>query len=309
MSPFNVPSTGFANPGRPRAVSPAALLTAVRRLLRPLVRLMMRSGLTFPVLAESLRRLFVEIAITDILTDPNTRTDSRVSLLTGVHRKEIRRLREIPADSRDAPDIVTLVSQIVARWIGGAPFADSQGRPKPLLRIGTGNAEPSFADLVASVTSDVRPRAVLDDLLEHGVLFVDAEDRVRLTADAFLPRPGGEAQLFYFARNLHDHVAAAVANISAVGISAATIGAEGPASFLDRSVHYDNLTETQARDLRAYAREAAMRALSDVNRRAQELTAHAAADADGAPMQRVNFGVYIFDEHEPLGPRTGLRRE
>ena len=114
---------------RTQPVLPAPLLKAARRLLRPLVRLMMQSGLTFPVLAETLRRLFVEIAARDILTDPKTRTDSRISLLTGVHRKEIRRLRELPPDPVDAPDIVTLVSQIVARWIGGAPFTDENDPP------------------------------------------------------------------------------------------------------------------------------------------------------------------------------------
>src|ERR1700733_4121643 len=83
---------------RPSPLPAAPLLKAARRLLRPLVRLMMQSGLTFPVLADSLRRLFVEVAINEILTDPKSRTDSRLSLLTGVHRKEIKRLREMPSD-------------------------------------------------------------------------------------------------------------------------------------------------------------------------------------------------------------------
>jgi hypothetical protein len=257
--------------------------------MRPLVRLMMRSGLTFPVLADSLRRLFVEIAVNDLLTDPKTRTDSRISLLTGVHRKEIRRLREMPAETLDAPSIVTLVSQIVARWVGAASFTDAAGRPRPLARVRADGAGSSFDELVASVTSDVRPRAVLDDLLGHGVVFMDDDDRVRLNADAFIPRPGGEEQLFYFARNLHDHIAAAVTNISAAGTP----------PFLDRSVHYDRLTPSQVEVLRDYARAGAMRVLLDVNRLAQEMTdATGAAQATEAAAGRINFGVYVFDETE-----------
>jgi hypothetical protein len=250
---------------------------------------MMRSGLTFPVLADSLRRLYVEIAVNDLLTDPKARTDSRISLLTGVHRKEIRRLREMPADGLDAPDIVTLASQIVARWVGTAPFVDQNGRPRPLSRIHNETVilDPSFDELVTSVTSDIRPRAVLDDLLGHGVVFMDLEDRVQLNADAFIPRPGGQEQLFYFARNLHDHVAAAVANISAAGAS----------PFLDRSVHYDRLTPSQVQTLREYARAAAMRVLLDVNRLAQELT-EATPESELRQPRRINFGIYVFDEDD-----------
>jgi Family of unknown function (DUF6502) len=281
---------------RPPPIPPASLLKAARRLLRPLVRLMMRSGVTFPALADALRRLYVEIAINDVLTDPKARTDSRISLLTGVHRKEIRRLRETPADAEDVPDIVTLASQIVARWVGTAPFIDSEGRPLPLRRtnndgIGEG---PSFEQLVASVTSDIRPRAVLDDLTSHGVVIMDAQDRVQLNREAFIPRPGGEEQLFYFARNLHDHVAAAVANIRAAGTP----------QFLDRSVHYDRLTASQVETLRGYARAGAMRLLLDVNRLAQELT-EADPDANPAQPQRINLGVYLFDEEERPGAGGG----
>ncbi len=274
---------------RPQPVPPVSLLKAARRIMRPLVRLMVESGLTFPVLADTLRRLYIDIAVNDILTAPKTRTDSRISLLTGVHRKEIRRLREMPADDPDAPDIVTLASQIVARWVGTAPFIDGEGRPRPLPRLNNEGASsnPSFDRLIEDVTKDIRPRAVLENLLAHGVVFMDADDCVQLNAAAFIPKPGKEEQLFYFARNLHDHVAAAVANISA---------AELP-PFLDRSVHYDRLTASQVQTLRDYARAAAMRVLLDVNRLAQELTNGASA-AQPAKPKRINFGVYVFDEDE-----------
>lgn len=265
----------------------------------------MRSGLTFPVLAESLRALFVEVAVTDLLPDAKSRTDSRISLMTGIHRKDIRRLRASNPDNDfapiwargpksgdepgygDAPDVVTLASRIVARWVGSPAFCDGAGRPLALPRAKQAPDGPSFEALVEAITTDIRPRAVLDDLVMHAVVYMDASDRVQLNADAFIPRPGGEEQLFYFARNLHDHVAAAVMNISA---------AEAP-RFLDRSVHYDRLSPDQARELEDFARGAAMRALLDVNRKALELT-DSVPDACPAEARRVNFGVYVFDASE-----------
>jgi hypothetical protein len=271
--------------------APAGLLSASRRLLRPLVRLMLRSGITFPVLIDVLRHLFVEVAVSDILTQPKARTDSRISLLTGVHRKEIRRYREMPPDSMAAPEIVTIASQIIARWLGSPPFVDDAGRPRPLPRVAeVGSSEPSFDSLVCSVTTDIRSRAVLDDWLSQGLVRMAPEDRVVLDADAFLPRPGGQEQLFYFARNLHDHVAAAVANIST--------GETAP--FLDRSVHYDGLTQGQVRELEAFARDAAMRVLLEVNRKALELV-DANEIPDGEATHRVNFGAFVFSEIDTVG--------
>jgi Family of unknown function (DUF6502) len=275
---------------QPRPLPPVLLLKAARRLMRPLVRLMMHSGLTFPILADMLRSLFVEVAVNDILTDSKARTDSRISLLTGVYRKEIRRLRELPDDlASEVPDVVTLASQVIARWAGTPSFTDEAGHPRPLVRISqdAADGEPSFEALVESVTSDFRPRAVLDDLLGHGVVMMDSNDRVQLNTAAFIPRPGGEEQLFYFARNLHDHVAAAVANISA----------SGAPRFLDRSVHYDRLTPDQAKELEDYARTAAMQVLLDVNRRALEMT-EASPDSFVLSPRRINLGIYVFDDDD-----------
>lgn len=271
---------------------PDLLLRTLGRLLRPLVPLLIRNGITYPVMADLLRDLYVDVALRDMLTDEKSRTDSRVSLLTGVHRKEIRRQRAAPAREESTPEVVTLGSQIIARWLGAAPWAGPGGVPLPLPRAATGD-EPSFDGLVAAVTKDVRPRAVLDEWLSQDLVRLDAEDRVVLNVEAFVPRPGRDEQLFYFGRNLHDHIAAAAANV----------GAATKAPFLDRSVHYDALPVAAAEQLEAMGREAAVRMLLEINRRAMELAE--AHDPPTGPTRRVNLGVYLYAEDEPPPAASG----
>lgn len=275
-----------------RLAAPLAspLLRAARQLLRPLVRLLIHNGVTWPLLTEMLRGLYVEVALRDLLPEERARTDSRISLLTGVHRKEIRRLRQQESAGLEVPAVVTLSSQIVARWLAAPGYQDVEGRPLPLPRVASGAGEPSFDGLVEAVTTDMRPRAVLDGWIGEGIVTLDAEERVHLNIAAFVPRAGGEAQLFYFARNLHDHLAAAEANVLATGA----------APFIDRSVHYDRLTEAQARRVEAAARAAAIHAVLEVNRLALAVVETDPAEPPAAG-KRVNFGVYVYvaDEDKP----------
>jgi hypothetical protein len=259
--------------------APEMMLPPLRRLLRPLVRLMIRCGITFPAAADILRALYVEVAAAELGPD---RTDSRVSLLTGVHRKEIRRQRD--AVDETPPPLVTRNGQLIATWLGAPGYSDASGAPLPLPR--TAEDGPSFDRLVESVTRDVRPRAVLDDWVSQGIATIGADDRISLSADAFLPQQGREEQLFYFARNVHDHIAAAAANVLA----------SGPAPFLDRSVHYDRLTPQAAAELERVGREAAQRVLLDINRQAMALGADEVPE--GSVARRVNFGIYILSEDE-----------
>ena len=275
-----------ASPERPTA---EALIGPLRRMLRPLVRFLIQCGVTFPVLADLLRGLYLDVARAD-LPGATPRTDSRISLITGIHRKEVRRHRSA-ADPEEAPAVVTLGSQILARWLGDPGFAGPDGSPRPLARLRT-PGEPSFEELVEATTSDMRPRAVLDEWLSLGLVRLGEDDRVTLDATAFLPRPGQEAQLFYFARNLADHLAAATANV----------GAAAKPPFLDRSVHYDRLDPGVAAALEAVAREAAERVLIEVNRHALGLVGEEAPDPGGdRPRRRVNLGVYLYVEDEPPG--------
>ena len=265
-------------------VAPQAMLGALRPLLRPLVRLLIACGATFPAAADLLRRLYVEVA--QVGLPPQARTDSRISVLTGVHRKELRRLREAPELIELVPEAVTIGSVVVARWLGVPPYAGRRRKPRVLPRLGPA---PSFETLVESVTRDVRPRTILDDFLAQGLVTVDAKDRVHLAAAAYLPAPGRVAQLFYFSRNLRDHAAAGAANVLAAG----------PAPFLDRSLHYDRLTQEAADALEAAARQAAEALLLDLNRLALRLIEEGGEAPPGETGARVNVGLYVFKEREP----------
>ncbi|MDQ0473319.1 DUF6502 family protein [Labrys wisconsinensis] len=266
----------------------------VARLLRPLVRLLLRQGITFPALSDMLRELYVNVAEHEFRLPGKEQTDSRVSLLTGIHRKEVRRLRGAGTPVAVVPASLSRTSSILARWLAAPEFTDEAGEPLALPRTAEG-AAPSFDALVASVTRDVRPRAVLDEWLDRAIVRIDREDRVVLTEAAFLPRGGDEEQLHYFGRNLHDHIAAAAANVAA-----------GAPVFFERAVHYDGLSQGAAEALERSSRQLAARALRVANR-----DAYAAAPASEDGNWRWIFGVYILAERggESAGPEEPLRAQ
>ncbi len=191
-------------------------------------------------------------------------------------------MRGAGAPVRLVPASVSRSSMIIARWIAAPEFTDPSGAPLRLRRAGDPGGGPSYEDLVESVTRDVRPRAVLDEWLDRGMVSIDEEGRVRLEEAAFAPRPGDDRQLYYFGRNLHDHVAAAVENV---------LASEPP--FFERAVHYEGVSREMAEAMLALSRRIAHDALQTVNREAQ--TAYA---RDPGGSWRWTFGLYLFREDE-----------
>ena len=266
---------------------PELLSRALTALLRPLIRLCIQAGLTFPAMNDLLRSLYVDVAVKDVLPDPQSRTDSRVSLITGVHRKEIRRHREQPAvaDMAQAGSL-SLSSRVVALWLARTDLTDPDGRPLPLRRTGPA---PSLEALVADVTTDVRPRALLDEWIAAGVATVDDDGMVRLEQAAFVPRGDRDQQMFFFARNMRDHLSAGSRNVAAPP--------DGP-RFLDRAAHYDGLSAKAAAEIEAAARVVAESALLELNRTAMAIADRDDHDAasDETRCHRVNLGVFVYAE-------------
>src|ERR1700739_2666625 len=139
----------------PQPIAASTLHVPMARLLRPLVRLCIRSGMTFPALAQLLRELFVSVAEHDFALEGKEQTDSRVSLLTGINRKEVARLRGAGAPVNETPATLSRTSAIMARWLAAPEFTDARGDPLLLPRTAPGDA-PSFEQLRAPLTKDGR---------------------------------------------------------------------------------------------------------------------------------------------------------
>jgi hypothetical protein len=277
------PSSPSTDPVQP----PAALVSALHRVLRPLVRLMVARGVTYPYLAEMLKGLFVEVAERDFGIEGKPTTDSRVSLLSGVHRKDVSRLRSQTVKSEwPASPVVNLSSQVFARWLGDPGWRNRRGRPLPLPRLASEGGDRSFESLVAGISSDIRPRVLLDEWLRRGLVTLDEQDRVCLQPQAFTAGRGDEDKLHYFARQLHDHAAAASHNL------------QGGVPFLDRSLHADGLSAESVAELHELARDQGMQLLVSLNEAAQAAEARDQALPEGAPRRRFTLGVYFYESDQ-----------
>jgi hypothetical protein len=275
-----------ALPGSPTPV----LVRALRLALRPLVRLMLARGITYPYLADLLKGLFVEVADRDFRLGDRPPTDSRVSLVSGVHRKDVSRLRALlQQDEAVVPSVVPRGALLVAQWMGDPRFLGEDGEPLPLPRLASEGGERSFESLVAGVNTDIRSRVVLDEWLRLGVVQMDDQGRVCLNAGAFVPTQGDEGKAHYLGLNLHEHAAAAVHNLLGEG-----------APLMERSVHYNALSPASVARLARLSEQMGMKALLAVNRAAREAEADdlAAAQAAGEapPSERITLGVYFYSD-------------
>jgi hypothetical protein len=262
----------------------ASLLAAIGRLFQPLARLLIARSVPFPLATSLLRNAYVDVATREFPVEGKRQSDSRVTLLTGVHRKDVKRLRGQRHAAAAPPRAASLGSQLIGRWTALPEYRDAQGAPLPLPRLAGSGAQHSFESLVRSVNTDIRPRVVLDEWLRQGIAHLDGQDRVCLNVDAFIPPDGSDEMAYFFGRNLHDHLAAAVHNM---------LGEAPP--FAERSVNYNRLTPAAVAELSELARRRGMEVLQELNARALALQQRDAGQPGAA--QRFNFGLYLFSEH------------
>lgn len=259
---------------------------AVRRLLRPLVKLLLHYSVQYPYLANLMKLTYVEVA-THMPVPGREQTDSRVSLLTGIHRLDVKRLRSEIVTGNDAPPpSVSLGALAVALWTTKPEYLDNKGRPLPLPRLASSGSPVSFESLVQSISKDIRPRVVLDEWQRLGIAQVDSQDRVVLATDAFVPSHGLDEKLFYLGKNVHDHLGACEHNLTQPGLP----------PMLERSVYFDHLSEASAQVLAAYARQLSSQSIQAFGQRAMELQEKDSTDARAR--HRVTYGHYFFQVDE-----------
>ena len=268
-----------------KAGIPQAMMTAVRKVLRPLVRLLIHFRITFPQLSEILKSVYVEVANEEFRLPDKVQTDTRLSFLTGVHRKDIKRLRNQVTTDQTTPANVDISTRVIARWIGEADYLDENRQPI-VLPLYAEKGQPSFEALVESVCKkDIRPKVVLDEWLNQGVAILDDDHHIRLNTEAFIPNKGFDEKAFFLGHNISDHLSAATFNL---------LGEES--KFFERCVYYDGLSDESIAKIQAIIADKGMKTLLEINELAMQLKAQDFAKVDSK--KRINIGLYAYHESE-----------
>jgi hypothetical protein len=272
-----------------------ALVKAVVMLCRPLIRLLIEKGITFPQFRELMKELYVEVADKEFSLDDKKPSDSRVFVLTGVHRKDIKRIRQQSelADVKITSS-ASLSGEIVARWASMPEYLDEKGAPRRLAKSGKAD-EASFEQLVSSVSKDVRPKVILEEWLRLGIVRMN-DDHVALNKSAFVTNKEFKEMAYYLGHNVHDHMASCVNNI---------LANEDP--MLERSVYYACLTESSVNELNAVASKKGDELLQHLNKQAIKLY-DADKDKDDATY-RMRLGVYWYQAQLDDVQDTGKESE
>lgn len=159
------------------------LLRAAERILRPLARILLRNGVSVLALEEVVRKVFVDVAFEEFRIPGRTQTLARVSVITGLNRKEVARLHNLPdideADARSRNRAAT----VVTAWLSDTAFLSAAGYPLDLSMSGV---SPSFSDLVRKYSGDMYPNSIAEELLRLGAV-ERVDDRLRLRNRGYVP--------------------------------------------------------------------------------------------------------------------------
>lgn len=257
-----------------------ALVGVLNRLLVPLARLCLANGISFVITEEVLKRAFVQEADALQPGAPEHGKVSRISTATGINRREVTRLTQLEAPARATKQPVA--SEILARWTTDHAYRNLNGEATALNRLGPA---PSFEALAQSITRDVHPRSLLDELIRLDLVNHDENlDLVSLSSKDFVPKSDSRQMLDFLGNNVGDHLNAAVANVLDDG-----------SSHLEQAVFADELSKESVEALRPLVM-AHWNTLHE--KMVPALTSLIEADkrAGRTQDQRVRIGLYTFTD-------------
>lgn len=149
-------------------------------VLQPIIRLAVREGVLLTDLSELIKRAYIEQAVKHLNGEQRRVTDAAVSTLTGVHRKDVKRIGSEDPLAHFVRPGKSLISRVMELWSGDPRYLTKAGSPRPLAKRSSGcpPGEESFEDLIQEVTKGVPPKALLDAWLEQGAVMLDDAGRV-----------------------------------------------------------------------------------------------------------------------------------
>lgn len=272
-----------------------ALHSAVMRLLRPLVRILLNHGVPFNTFAEIARWVYVEVADKEFGIEGRKQTDSRVSVITGLTRKDVARIKKVEKPEDHASAIsYNRAARVVSAWAREYPMEGTASGIAPLPLEG----KRSLAELIHQHSGDMPVRAVVDELLRVGAIRLRDEGTAELLHRHYLPPQGERRKLVYLGDDVAD----------LIGTIGHNLQAKAPDTMFQRKVFYDNIPSEHLDSVRAVARR---RGEATIDALVQDMAAHdrdanPKIDGTGTGRFRAMVGIYYHEELLEGGEPEGL---
>lgn len=261
-----------------------SVLNLLTHVLRPLLRISLRHGVTVQDLEETVRWLAVDITMSEkeFGLAAQRQTKSRVSVLTGLSRKEVHRLSDRPAPHEDADFTYThRLGDIIAGWTQDPDFSAAPDKPKKLTLK---SKDRGFQQLVRRYGADVPYRAVLDELERCGLVELDEENRVKLLKTSYKPSSGSTEEL----------TVVRVCSGDLLNTIEHNFRAEQESDRLYQRQVYCYIPQSKVPTARQFIRSRAERLEREVDQYLYELEREGHANIE--PRHRTGIGLYAYED-------------
>src|SRR3569623_329546 len=210
-------------------------------------------------------------------------TDARISVITGLTRKDVARLKGTAApDDSAAVEQYHRAARVIGGWLRDARFLNKAGRPAALAFDGN---VASFSELVKSYSGDIPPRAMLDELLRVGTVERGKNGTLRLVTAGYVPKGSSTDQLHI----LGSDVALLIGTIDH------NLTPDQREPYFQRKVAYDNLPVEALAPLRAMTEEKAQALLEEINRYLAKHDRDTNPAAQGSGRKHAGVGNFYFE--------------
>lgn len=177
------------------------VLDAFLLVMRPVVRILLRYGIGYREFAEVVKTAFVDISSTDFGIRGRPTNISRVAVMTGLTRKEVRRLRDKIAKGDTTISVKTTpFEEVLHHWYAKAEFHDASGRP---IALPFSDGNPSFTSLVKKFGGDIPAGAMRTEMKRVGVVHEDELGRLSVVDRTFKSASDHEVLVTVLVRSVY----------------------------------------------------------------------------------------------------------
>lgn len=260
------------------------LAKATLRILRPLIRILMRHEISYVEFSEMAKLAYVDVAYDHFAIPSRKTTYSRVSVLTGLNRKEVMRLTQ----QRDESELFNngvnnRASRVLRGWLGDSEYLTAKNEPKVLPIKGK---SASFESLVSRFGRDVTVNSILDELENLGIVGRINNGEVKLLQQGYIPKHSEPEKIDILSVCASDLLTTSAHNLE---------NDDKHAKFQRQIVFRQMPTETVT-EFQNYSRDKAVDLISDCNQWAMRKGEHAKLSKKTGATKRVGIGIYYFED-------------